>query len=138
MNPSVIRALTALLSINLLAATPGCGSNGASTQIGNGDDVHGTTTQIRNSDDGHGTTVISWTPPTQRIDGSHLDDLAGYRLYYSQVLSSLESVIDIANTGQTSQFINGLAAGRWYFAVTAYTRSGLESPRSAVASKTIR
>jgi hypothetical protein len=124
MNPSVIRALlAALLTFSLLVAAPGCG-NDASTRNDNGDG-------------GHGTAVISWTPPTQRIDGSHLDDLAGYRLYYGRTLSSLDRMIDIANAGQTSQFTNGLAAGTWYFAVTAYTREGLESPRSLLAKKTI-
>jgi hypothetical protein len=33
--------------------------------------------------------------------------------------------------------LTNLSAGTWYFAMTAYTNAGLESPKSNVGSKTI-
>jgi hypothetical protein len=84
-----------------------------------------------------GTATVSWTPPAQRTDGSALTDLAGYRVYYGKGSGSLTHVININNVGQTSQHIENLDSGTWYFAVTAYCSKGLESPKSEIGSKKI-
>jgi hypothetical protein len=84
-----------------------------------------------------GTATVSWQPPTQRTDGSALTDLAGYRVYYGKSSGSLTHVININNVGQTSQHIENLDSGTWYFAVTAYCSKGLESPKSEIGSKKI-
>jgi hypothetical protein len=84
-----------------------------------------------------GTATVSWQPPTQRTDGSALTDLAGYRVYYGKGSGSLTHVININNVGQTSQHIENLDSGTWYFAVTAYCSKGLESPKSEIGSKKI-
>jgi hypothetical protein len=85
-----------------------------------------------------GTASLSWTIPTERADGTFLDDLAGYRLYYGKDANSLTHVIQIADVGRTNQLIENLDNGTWYFAVTAYCRKGLESAKSNIGSKTIR
>jgi hypothetical protein len=46
-------------------------------------------------------------------------------------------VIDIANASAVSYTVTELSAGTWYFAVSAYTTSGVESSLSNVGSKTI-
>jgi hypothetical protein len=86
---------------------------------------------------GNGSATVSWTPPTQRTDGSALTNLAGYKVYYGKSASSLTHVVDIKNAGQTSHFVENLDSGTWYFAVSAYDTQGLESAKSATASKTI-
>ena len=84
-----------------------------------------------------GTATVSWEPPTTRTDGSALTDLAGYRVYYGKDKASLTHTLEITNVGQTSQFIENLDQGTWYFAVTAICSKGLESPKSEIGSKGI-
>jgi hypothetical protein len=84
-----------------------------------------------------GSATVSWTPPTQRIDGSALTNLAGYKVFYGKNSSSFTHIVDIKNAGQTSHFVENLDSGTWYFAVSAYDSEGLESAKSATASKTI-
>lgn len=84
-----------------------------------------------------GSATVSWTPPTQRTDGSALTNLAGYRVFYGKNSSSFTHMVDIKNAGQTSHFVENLDSGTWYFAVSAYDSEGLESAKSATASKTI-
>ena len=82
------------------------------------------------------TAVVSWLPPTERTDGSALTNLSGYRVYYGKSMNAMR-IIDIRNPGQTSQFIDGLGEGWWFFAVTAYTSDGLESEMSGLGAKRI-
>jgi hypothetical protein len=83
-----------------------------------------------------GSAKISWTPPTERVDGTPLTDIAGYRIYYSRNASQLDQVQNVSN-GVTSFLIENLEQGTWYFAVTALCSAGSESAKSAVVSKTI-
>ncbi|WP_373054254.1 putative Ig domain-containing protein, partial [Thioalkalivibrio sp.] len=84
-----------------------------------------------------GTATVSWEPPTTRTDGSTLTDLAGYRVYYGKDVASLTHTVEITSTGQTSQHIENLDTGTWYFAVTALDSEGLESSKSEIGSKEI-
>jgi hypothetical protein len=84
-----------------------------------------------------GSATVSWVPPTERTDGSTLTDLAGYKLYYGTSAGNLDRIMNITNVGQTSQLVENLDAGTWYFAVTAYCSGGLESDKSSLGSKTI-
>jgi hypothetical protein len=84
-----------------------------------------------------GNATVSWVPPTERTDGSALTDLAGFKIYYGQSQGTLNHVVTITNPGQTSQVVENLGAGTWYFAVTAYDSDGMESAKSTTASKTI-
>jgi len=63
--------------------------------------------------------------------------LAGYHIYYGTNASSLSTEINIANPSTLTYTVTNLSAGTWYFAITAYTNTGLESPKSNVGSKTI-
>lgn len=85
-----------------------------------------------------GSATVTWTAPTTYTDGTALTDLAGYHVYYGTSPSSLTQVIDVANAGATSDTISNLASATWYFAVTAYTTSGLESALSSVVSKAVQ
>lgn len=84
-----------------------------------------------------GSATLTWTAPTTNSDGSALTDLAGYHIYYGTSAGSMSNKIDITNPGTLTYVVTKLGTGTWYFAIAAYTNTGLESPMSNVGSKTI-
>jgi hypothetical protein len=84
-----------------------------------------------------GSATLSWTAPTENTDGSALSDLAGFRVVYGTSSGALNQTVQIANPGASSQVVDQLASGTWYFAVKAYTSGGAESDTSNVVSKAI-
>ena len=84
-----------------------------------------------------GSATLSWQPPAERLDGSPLLNLAGYRILYGQESGRYSYTIEIDNTGITRYFIGDLGEGAWFFAVVAIDTEGLESPPSAEVSKHI-
>ena len=80
---------------------------------------------------------VTWSAPTANTNGSALTNLAGYTIYYGTSPSSLNQSVKVSNAGATDYVVQGLSSGTWYFAVTAYTNSGLQSSYSAVVTKTI-
>lgn len=80
---------------------------------------------------------VTWTAPTANTDGSALTNLAGYTIYYGTSPSELTQSIDVQDAGATDQIVSGLGNGTWYFAVAAYTNTGLRSSHSSIVSKTI-
>jgi len=85
-----------------------------------------------------GSATLSWTAPTQTVDGTSLTDLAGYRIAYGTSAGNLTEVINLMNPGLTTAVIEQLVPGTWYFAVKAVSASGGESDFSNVASKNIQ
>ncbi|AMN48237.1 hypothetical protein ACG33_14250 [Steroidobacter denitrificans] len=84
-----------------------------------------------------GVATVQWTPPTENSDGTPLTDLAGFRVKYGKSASTLDQTADIENPGVATYVVEDLTSGTWYFAVLAYTSSGIESGLSNIASKTI-
>jgi hypothetical protein len=84
-----------------------------------------------------GKATVSWTPPTQNSDGTALTNLAGYQIDYGTSSSALTKSVQVANPGAASYTLSSLASGTWYFAVQAYTNSGVQSALSTVVSKSI-
>jgi len=84
-----------------------------------------------------GSATLTWTAPTKNSDGSALTDLAGYHIYYGTSPGSLSNMINITSPSTLTYVVTDLGTGTWYFAVAAYTNSGLESEMSNVGSKTI-
>ena len=69
---------------------------------------------------------VSWTAPTTNQDGTSLNDLAGYEVYYGLASRSYDVAIDVGLN--TSAVLSDLEVGpTYYFAVTAYDTSGNES-----------
>lgn len=89
-------------------------------------------TQVAN-----GSTTLSWTPPTQNVDGTPLTDLAGYRIYYGTTLGSYNNQLVIDNPGVTSVVVENLTPGTWYFVSTSVDSEGVESTFSNPLSQTI-
>lgn len=89
------------------------------------------------ADRGTGTARLSWTPPTQNADGTPLRDLSGYVVRYGRSPSALNRREMVGDPRATEFVVEGLGAGKWYFAVSAVTKSGAESAAGKVVSKTI-
>jgi|GEM_PF-2101298 len=78
--------------------------------------------------------TLSWDPPTQNEDGSALTDLAGFRVYYGENSQQLDRRIDIPNPSISRYLVEGLTAGTWFFAVSAYANTTAESRLSEVVN----
>jgi hypothetical protein len=85
-----------------------------------------------------GSATLSWTPPTERVDGSPIGSLAGYRVLYGRGIRKYDHSIEIDNPSITRFMVENLAPGNWFFAVTVRTADGLESAPSAEVRKRIR
>lgn len=85
-------------------------------------------------DGGTNSLMLSWTPPTTNEDGSPLEDLAGYRLYYGNESGNYSYVADVGN--YTTVEIDELSSSTWYVTVTAYDYFGNESGYSNEISYT--
>jgi hypothetical protein len=84
-----------------------------------------------------GTVVLTWTRPTRNVDGTTLTDLSGYRIYYGRTANDLHEQLPITSPVVTSVEIEQLEPGVWYFAISAYTKAGVESTRTGPVSKQI-
>jgi hypothetical protein len=74
-----------------------------------------------------GSVTIAWRPPTTRVDGSTLTDLAGYRVKFGNAAGSYPNTVTLRNPGITSYNVEDLAPGRWYFVIAAFDAAGLSS-----------
>ena len=84
-----------------------------------------------------GNATLSWSPPTQRADGSPIGGLAGFRVVYGTQPGRYDYSVRIDNPGITRYMVEDLYPATWYFAVTAISADGLESPPSREVSKRI-
>lgn len=80
------------------------------------------------------TVTLSWEAPTENADGTQLADLKGYKVHYGSASKSYSEVIQVSNAGLTTYVVDNLAAGTYYFAVTAYNSAGGESALSGEVS----
>ena len=81
-----------------------------------------------------GSITLTWDPPTENTDGSYLENLAGYVIYYGTQAQDLCNTIALSNPGLTSYVVDNLALGTWYFSITALNSVDQESALSNVAS----
>ena len=84
-----------------------------------------------------GSASLSWTPPTTRTDGSPLNNLAGFRIYYGTSSGVYTETISLNSAGLTSYLVEGLSGGTWFFTMTSFDTDGIESNFSPERSKTI-
>ena len=84
-----------------------------------------------------GSATLSWIPPTENDDGTPLTDLAGYKIYYGTTPGSYPNQITINNPGIASYVVDNLTSNTWYFVSTSFNSTGVESPFSNVATRTV-
>lgn len=93
---------------------------------------------INRESEGTASATLSWEAPTQRTDGTALTDLAGYRIHYGRLSGVYDYQIDLNTPGIATYVVENLVPGEWYFAVTAYDSTGLESDYSNEATRNIQ
>lgn len=84
------------------------------------------------------TVQLSWSAPTENIDGSALTDLGGFIIAYGTSKSALSQTVHIENPSVDRYVITDLAPGTYYFGVKAFSRDGVESALSSLVKKTIK
>jgi hypothetical protein len=86
---------------------------------------------------GNGIASLQWEIPAAKVDGSPLDDLAGYRILYGRSADELDQSVFISDPTVTTFEFTTLQSGIWYFAVVAVNAGGLEGPPTITAMKSI-
>jgi hypothetical protein len=74
-----------------------------------------------------GSTTLSWTAPTENEDGSTLQDLAGFKIYYGRSSGNYSNEIRINNPSVTTYLVDNLSPDTYYFSATAFNGAGIES-----------
>jgi hypothetical protein len=127
----------------LLSGTPGVKDAGgygnieiAATDGKNVTPLPAFTLLVRNADTTEAVS-IAWSAPTKYVDGSTLTDLAGYRIHYGKESQNYENSVDVSNASLTRFVLDSLPPGKYYFALTALSGSGGESPFSEEAVATL-
>jgi hypothetical protein len=72
--------------------------------------------------------IIRWEPPTENVDGSPLEDLAGFNLYWGESPGDYTSSLGLGAAARTWEV--GLGTGEYFFALTALDGEGNESAYS--------
>jgi hypothetical protein len=85
----------------------------------------------------NGTALLSWTPPTQNTDDTPLEDLAGYKIHYGNSSGNYSETITLNNPGLSSYLVDNLVPADWFFVMTSFNTSGVESSYSLEVSKRI-
>ena len=107
-----------------VVTTPSDGSSGS--QVGSGTGSSGSTGGSATAK----TVNLQWQAPTENSDGSPLTDLKGYKIHYGTESQTYTGEISVDNPTVTTFLVDSLGAGKYYFAVTAYNKSGTESSPS--------
>ena len=76
-------------------------------------------------------------PPLTDADGSAVDALAGFRIYYGNAPGTYAGNVYVPGATSSSGAVVGLPTGTWYFTVTAVDSSGSESGLGYEMSKSL-
>lgn len=79
--------------------------------------------------------TLTWVAPTTNTNGTPYTDPGGYRIYFGTSAASLAQTRTIANPATLTDTITALAAGQWFFAMTAFNQLNVESARTNTVSK---
>lgn len=81
-----------------------------------------------------GSLTLAWLPPTNNVDGSPLNDLAGYRLKWGTQSGDHPNVIEIDEPEISRFVIENLVPGEYFILLSAIDTSNNESTASNEAS----
>jgi Fibronectin type III domain len=77
--------------------------------------------------------TVTWAAPTQNVDGSALNNLAGFVIHYGTSPTALDKVAQIASSNARSYLFTDLSRGTtYYFAVAAVNDMNVEGSLSPV------
>jgi hypothetical protein len=127
-------ALAALLGLSSMLAGCDDSADSASAPASTTATTSTTAATVTSID---GAAKLTWVAPTEDTNGAPVSGLAGYYIYYGTDKSDLSQVIPITGADTTTYVVNGLGAGTYYFAVSAYNTMGMDSTQSDIASVTI-
>lgn len=113
---AIIRGVSLFSLICMLFVLSGCGEYNGLGGLGMGGGT-GFFSQ--------GSVDLSWQKPTTNSDGSTLNDLNGFKVYYGTSSRNYSKSINVGNNSSVT--IGDLTPGTWYFAVTAFDHTGNES-----------
>ena len=85
-----------------------------------------------------GSVTLRWAVPTTNKDGTSLDNLAAYIIYYGQSPAYLDRFVTVDDPSLTRHMISGLTETTWYFAMTSYTAVGVEGERSGTVPHVVK
>jgi hypothetical protein len=78
--------------------------------------------------------TLSWNPPSLDADGSALQDLAGYKIFYGTQPGDYSNSVTVSNAGITRYMIENLSPGTYYFAIAALDDNSNQSSLSNEAT----
>jgi len=84
-----------------------------------------------------GSATLSWSAPTANEDGTSLQDLAGFKIYYGRESGNYTNEIRIDNESITTYLVDNLTPDTYYFVATAFNDAGIESRYSGEAVKAV-
>jgi hypothetical protein len=84
-----------------------------------------------------GTASLAWTAPTTNDNGTTLTNLAGFKVHYGTSSGLYTGTIVISSPTATNYTATLPAGATYYFVVTAYNTSGVESLPSNEGKKTL-
>ena len=84
-----------------------------------------------------GSVTLTWTPPTTNTDGSPLNNLAAYKIYYGLSEGNYPNEIRIDNPGIATYVVDDLSENGYYFVSTSINAGEVESDFSNVVFKTV-
>jgi hypothetical protein len=84
-----------------------------------------------------GTANIGWVAPKTQANGSTVGTLTGYRVYYGTASGKYTASVLVSGATASAATVSSLAAGKWYFTVSAIDSSGNESNLGYEMSKTL-
>lgn len=126
-----MRRCVRIMSVTLALALYACGRTGSGVE-----DVALMNAAAKLAT-GTGVATLSWEPPRRNQDGSALNDLAGYYIYYGKDPAELNGVIKIPDPYATTHTVDHLADGTYYFQVVPFKANGVKGSASPLVSKTI-
>jgi hypothetical protein len=136
--PALLRLSAAVLAVSL-AGCPGVqiSHNADSATSGSAQTTPPTPAAVPAQAPSTGSATLAWDAPTENVDGTPIEGLAGYRIHFGQSAAELNQLIEVSGADSTTYVIDGLASGTYYFAVSAYNSFGIEGALSNIASKSL-
>jgi hypothetical protein len=114
---TVLKKFSLIFVSLIISVLAGCGGSGG------------------NATNSTGSVSLAWNVPNTYVDGTPSTGLVGFKVYYGTESRMYTQIIDAKNV--LSYTINSLPPATYYFAITAYDSSGIESDYSTELSKTI-